>query len=178
MAMKARIALGLAATVIVAGATTWMIRSGGEDPYRGYRQATEQVIPGTFGYVLEPADGFEPATDPRSIYPELVGSDPDRRVTLTLATVSNEGDGVAWGPAWVFLTRHLCYFSAKGDFISPSRGGAGDGCSPDNMLVQVVDAKTGEFLAAFDAYDSIGGWSPSRETATSGVQELLGTRFH
>jgi hypothetical protein len=177
--MKTRIALGLAAAVVIgAGAATWMLRSGGEDPYRGYRQATEEEIPGTFGYLLEPAGGFEPSIDPRSVYPELVGADPDRKVTLTLATVSNEGDGVEWGPAWVFLTRHLCYFSAKGDFISPSRAGLDDGCSPDNVLVQVVDARTGEFLAAFDAYDAVGGWSPSRDTVVAGVQDPLSTRFH
>ena len=62
----------------------------------------------------------------------------------------------------MFFTRGLCYFTAKGDFVSPSRSGDGDGCTPRNVLVQVVDASTGEFVAVFEAYDADLTWLPDR----------------
>ncbi len=146
------------------------------DLYAGFRQARDQEIPGTFGYVLSAPGDITPTIDPVSAYGTLLGSRSDRDVALTLATVRNDADGVRWGPAWVYLTRDLCYFSAKGDFVSPSRAGDDDGCTADNLLVQVVDASSGDFVAAFDAYDPGKGWSPDRGGAP--IQTLGATRFH
>ena len=69
---------------------------------------------------------------------------------------------VDWGPSWVFFTNDLCYFTAKGDYVSPSRAGEGDGCRPRNMFVQVVDATSGELRAVFEAYDADLTWLPER----------------
>lgn len=143
-------------------ATTWAFGRGRQDPFTAFRQAREQPIPGTFGYVLAPAEGA-PTIEPEAAYGELLGSGAGLDVSLTYATVRNDTDGVEWGPAWVYLTHDLCYFTAKGDFVSPSRAGEDDGCTPDNILVQVVDARSGRFVAAFDAFDVSGEWLPARE---------------
>jgi hypothetical protein len=96
-------------------------------------------------------------------------------VFVTLAGVENASEGIAWGPSWVFVTRDLCYFNTKGDFVSPSRAGEEDGCTPRNMLVQVVDAWSGEFRAVFEAYDLDGAWAPDRAGAPDQVPGA--TRF-
>jgi hypothetical protein len=147
--------------------------SGSPDEYAAFHQAESEAIPGTFGYTLEPVEGT-PETDPDAAYDDLIGASFDRDVAVTYAVVRNAGDGVEWGPAWVYFTHDLCYFTAKGDFVSPSRAGLEDGCTEDNMLVQVVDADTGRLVAAFDAFDLSGGWLPSR---AGGDQPAL-TRFH
>jgi hypothetical protein len=59
--------------------------------------------------------------------------------------------------------------------VSPSRAGQDDGCTPNNILVQVVDAQNGRFIAAFDAFDVDGGWLPARE---GDPQASPTTRFH
>lgn len=166
---------GVALAAAVAVGVLWT--SGRPDPYAGLRQAATQEIPGTFGYTLSAVpSGFRPSIDPVRAYGQLLGSGADRHVALTLADVTNVTDGVHWGPAWVYLTRDLCYFTAKGDFVSPARSGGTDGCTADNLLVQVVDARTGAFVAAFDAYDIGGDWLPQRQGGT--VQAPAGTRFH
>ena len=80
-------------------------------------------------------------------------------VSVTLAAV---GRGDAVGGRRGCSSRDLCYFTAKGDFVSPSRSGDGDGCTPRNVLVQVVDASTGDFVAVFEAYDADLTWLPDR----------------
>ncbi len=146
------------AVVLVAAA------SCGRDPgpYAPLHQAERQQIPGTFGYDLLPVDGFTSTIDPVDAWRDLPGADRGLDVSVTLAEVENPAEGVAWGPSWVYFTSDLCYFTAKGDFVSPARTGEGDGCTPHNVLVQVVDATTGEFRAVLDAYDADGGWVPSR----------------
>ncbi len=159
--MSLRLGIVVVAVAAALGAACGASRAP-EQPYAPLRQARVQEIPGTFGYELAPAGGGEQAVDPSVAYRGLLGAGAKRDVTLTLADVRNDTEGVVWGPAWVYLTRDLCYFSAKGDFVSPSRSGNGDGCTPANMLVQVVDAQTGKLVAAFDAYDATGFWSPAR----------------
>ncbi len=162
---------------LVAGivtATLLAACSGSPDPYSAYRQTKAEPIPGTFGYSLEPVDGT-PRTDPGTVYEDLVGADLARDVSVSFGQVSNDDDGTRWGPAWVFFTHDLCYFTAKGDFVSPSRAGLADGCTEDNMLVQVVDANSGDLVAAFGAYDLTGEWLPSR---MGGDQPAGATRFH
>lgn len=150
--------------------------SRGPAPYAALNQAVEQEVPGTLGYSIAPPGDAAPTADPDEVYPTLLGASPGRDVSLTFAVVRNEADGIEYGPSWVFITRDLCYFNAKGDFVSPSRAGKKDGCTPNNMLVQVVDADTGDLTAALDAYDAGDGWRP--DTAGGSVQPAVSTRFH
>jgi hypothetical protein len=131
-------------------------------PYEPLHQAARQEIPGTFGYDLVPVDGFETEVDPAAAWRDLPGAGRGADVSVTLAEVENPSVGVDWGPSWVFFTNDLCYFTAKGDFVSPSRSGQDDGCTPQNVLVQVVDASSGEFRAVFEAYDADLTWLPQR----------------
>jgi hypothetical protein len=135
---------------------------GRSDPYAPLLQAERQEIPGTFGYDLVPVDGFATEVDPVSAWRDLPGAGRGSKVSVTLAAVENPSEGVDWGPSWVYFTSDLCYFTAKGDFVSPSRSGQGDGCTPSNVLVQVVDAGSGEFRAVFEAYDADLTWLPER----------------
>jgi hypothetical protein len=135
---------------------------GGSDPYAPLHQSERQEIPGTFGYHLVPVDGFETDVDPIRAWRALPGSGSGAEVSLTLAEVENPADGVDWGPSWVYFTNDLCYFTAKGDFVSPSRSGEGDGCTSSNVLVQIVDASSGEFRAVLEAYDADLTWLPDR----------------
>lgn len=132
-----------------------------QGPYAPLRQAVRQEIPGTFGYDLLPVDGFDPEIDPLQAWRGLTGAAGGTHVSVTLAAIEAPADD-GWGPSWVFFTRDLCYFTAKGDFVSPSRFGDGDGCTPRNVLVQVVDASTGDFVAVFEAYDADLAWLPDR----------------
>jgi hypothetical protein len=163
------------ALAVATGITLWWTaRRTVDGPYAALRQAVEQPIPGTFGYVLGPPGGGA-AADPTEAYARLLGAADDRDVALTLATVTNLDEGYEWGPAWVFVTHDLCYFTAKGDLVSPGRSGNEDACTKRNMLVQVVDAASGDMVAAFPAFDLGLGWLPQREGTPSqaGV-----TRFH
>jgi hypothetical protein len=168
--------LAVLAALAVAGGLTagWLMTRPGDDPFAAFHQVRAQPIPGTFGYVLAPAAG-RPTVDPQTAYATLLGSGERLDVSLTYAVVRNDRDGVRWGPAWVYLTHDLCYFTAKGDFVSPSRAGEDDGCTPNNILVQVVDAGTGRLIAAFDAFDVHGGWLPAR---AGDPQASPTTRFH
>ena len=168
------IAVAAASAIAIAGVVVWHGTRGEADPFAAFHQAREQPIPGTFGYVLAPAEGT-PGVEPEAAYGDLLGSGEGLDVSLTYATVRNDTDGVEWGPAWVYLTHDLCYFTAKGDFVSPSRAGKDDGCTPDNILVQIVDAQTGRFVAAFDAFDVEGNWLPAR---AGDPQASPTTRFH
>ena len=46
--------------------------------------------------------------------------------------------------------------------MSPARSGEDDGCTRENVLVQVVDATTGEFRGVFEAHDADLTWLPDR----------------
>jgi len=131
-------------------------------PYEPLHQSTRQEIPGTFGYDLVPVDAFETHVDPMSAWRDLPGAQRGADVSVTLAAIEDAAQQVDWGPSWVYFTSDLCYFTAKGDFVSPSRTGEGDGCTPQNVLVQVVDATSGEFTAVFEAYDADLSWLPQR----------------
>jgi hypothetical protein len=147
--------LGAMLTVVACGTSSPL-------PYEPLRQATRQEIPGAFGYDLVPVGDFRPSVDPARIWPDLPGAGTGTDVSVTLAEVVHTTDGADWGPAWVFFTNDLCYFTAKGDYVSPSRAGESDGCRQRNMLVQVVDATSGEFEAVFEAYDADLTWRPER----------------
>jgi len=171
-----QVVTGGAAILALVAVITLVPHPRGADPYAGLRQSRDEAIPGTFGYRLTPPDDPVVSVDPEAAYDELMGARRKADVSLTLATVRNDQDAASWGPAWVYITRDLCYFSAKGDFVSPSRGGDTDGCTPDNLLVQIVDANTGEFVAAFDAYDPSRDWLPARSAPADQLTAI--TRFH
>jgi len=149
--------------------------AGGAQPYAALHQSVRQEIPGTFGYQLVPVDGFATDVDPVTAWRDLPGAEAGTDVSVTLAEVENPAEGVDWGPSWVYFTNDLCYFTAKGDFVSPARTGDGDGCTPQNVLVQVVDATTGEFRAVFEAYDADLTWLPERAGSPDQVAGV--TRF-
>jgi hypothetical protein len=136
--------------------------TGDADPYAPLHQSARQEIPGTFGYDLLPVDGFRSEVDPLRAWRDLPGAEPGADVAVTLAEVRDPSGRADWGPSWVYFTNDLCYFTAKGDFVSPARSGEGDGCTRQNVLVQVVDATTGEFRAVFEAYDADLTWLPHR----------------
>jgi hypothetical protein len=138
-------------------------------------QSERQEIPGTFGYQLVPVDGFRAEIDPAVAWRELPGAGEGTDVSVTLAEVESPTDGADWGPSWVYFTHDLCYFTAEGDFVSPSRAGETDGCTPQNVLVQIVDASSGEFRGVFEAYDDDLTWLPAR---TGTPDQVAGaTRF-
>ena len=143
-------------------AVTAACENGEPDPFRPLHQSTRQEIPGTFGYVLVPVEDFRAVVDPTRAWRGLTGARAGADVSVTLAEVENPAEGVDWGPSWVYFTNDLCYFTSKGDFVSPSRAGEDDGCTPQNVLVQVVDATSGEFRAVFEAYDADLTWLPRR----------------
>ena len=164
-----------ATAFLVATFTVVACGTSSPPPYEPLRQATRQEIPGAFGYDLVPVGDFRPSVDPARIWPGLPGAGTGTDVSVTLAEVVHTTDGVGWGPSWVFFTNDLCYFTAKGDYVSPSRAGESDGCRPRNMFVQVVDASSGELRAVFEAYDADLTWLPERVGTPAQVAST--TRF-
>lgn len=165
----------IAITAMALGSVGWLVRPESGDPFAALRQARTEPIPGALGYTLEPVEDFRPSIDPSRAYLGLVGANSERDVSVTLAIVHDER-GATYGPAWVYITRDLCYFEAKGDFVSVSRAGVGDGCAPSNLLVQMVDARGGEAIGVFSGYDAEGSWLPAR--LGDPTQALGTTRFH
>jgi len=165
------------AALLITFLTIVTVACGGDEPnpYGPLHQSERQEIPGTFGYDLVPVGGFATEIDPATAWRDLPGAGRGAEVSVTLAEVENAAEGVDWGPSWVYFTNDLCYFTAKGDFVSPARTGEGDGCTPQNVLVQVVDATSGEFRAVFEAYDADLTWLPTR--AGSPDQVPGATRF-
>jgi hypothetical protein len=171
--MIRRIIMAIAAMAV--GAVGWLVWPASADPFAALRQARDEPIPGALGYTLEPVDDFRPSIDPSKAYLGLVGASSKRYVSVTLAIVHDER-GATYGPAWVYITRDLCYFEAKGDFVSVSRARIGDGCAASNLLVQMVDAANGETLGVFPGFDVGGGWLPER--LGEAAQAPGTTRFH
>ena len=159
---------------IVATLVAGMACARERDPYGPLRQETNQPIPGTFSFVLEPVGDFRPSFDPSSVYTELLGRAPGE-VTITLATVHDTDFGTTWGPAWVLFARDVCFATSKGDVVSPARSG-NDACTDANLWVRVIDASDGRSLGSFTAYDTTATWMPDREGEPAQVDGT--TRFH
>jgi hypothetical protein len=156
MRSRVLVAAALPVIVILAGCST-----APPDPYADYRQTTVEVVPGTFDWQLHPVDeGFRPTISPEAAYAAVfeAGDRPD--ATAVLAQVGNAVEDTVGPPAWVFITPHMCFATAKGDLVSPGR--SGDGCTDENLYVQGVDATTGETLGGFSAYDPPTHWQPAR----------------
>jgi hypothetical protein len=131
------------------------------DPYAAYRQTIDEKVPGTLDWQLQPVDdGFRASIGPAQAYEELFTAGTRANAVAILARVSNMTDHTLGPPAWVFVTPRTCYATEKGDLVSPGR--TGNGCVPENLYVQGVDATTGERLGGFSAFDTPEGWTPAR----------------
>jgi hypothetical protein len=150
------------------------------DPYASYRETVVEDVPGAFDWQLQPvSDDFRPAIAPEVAYEEVFGAGTRSEAMAVLAQVYNAVEHTTAPPAWVFITPHMCFATAKGDLVSPGR--TGDGCTDDNLYVQGVDATTGERLGGFSAYDSVAGWSPARRGTPAPVVATTqegSTRLH
>ena len=138
---------------------------GDPDPNEAYRLTAAGAVPGTVDWSLEPPEDVRPAIGPADAFRELPGAGEEPQVFVALGRVRNEYDGSVGPTAWLFVTPHLCFATAKGDLVSPGRFGDGDGCTDENIYVQGVDAATGEVLGGFSAFLPPEGWTPPREGA-------------
>ena len=142
--------LGLLA---VAGTSLWVERASGPTSYASFRQARAQEVPGTLGVTLmPPPDDFRPAVTPQEAYRAVVRRPAPGGIVQALAVVSSpyarSSDEI---PAWVIVGRGVCDASSKGDVVSVGRSNPEAGCLPctdDNLLMAVVDARTGRLAAA------------------------------
>src|SRR6476619_1880144 len=173
--MRPRVLL-VAALVVVAVACS----SPPPDPYAAYRQTTTEDVPGTLDWQIGPVpDDYRPMIGPAQAYDELSAAGTRKHAYAILGQVTNTTDHTVGPPAWVFVTPNTCYATAKGDLVSPGR--TGNGCTPDNLYVQGVDASTGERLGGFSAYDSPQGWTPAREgtpAVVTATTQAGTTRLH
>ncbi len=150
------------------------------DPYAAYRQNQVEDIPGSFDWQLQPVARDNRATIPPQVaYEEVYGAGREPEALAILGQVHNAVEDSTGPPAWIFVTPHTCFATAKGDLVSPGR--SGDGCTDDNLYVQGVDATTGETLGGFTAYDTPLGWTPTRTGTPDGVVATTqegSTRLH
>lgn len=148
----------LAAALVVVGVAC---SSPPPDPYAAYRQTTIEDVPGTLDWQIGPvASDYRPSIGPAQAYDELFTAGDRKHAYAILAQVTNTSDHSVGPPAWVFVTPHTCYATAKGDLVSPGR--TGNGCTDQNLYVQGVDATTGERLGGFTAFDTPTPWVPAR----------------
>jgi hypothetical protein len=155
--MRPRVLL-VAALVVAAVACS----SSPPDPYAAYRQTQIEDVPGTLDWQIGPVPSdYRAAIGPADAYDELFTAGDRKHAYAILAEVTNTTNHTVGPPAWVFVTPHTCYATAKGDLVSPGR--TGDGCTDENLYVQGVNATTGERLGGFTAFDTPTPWVPARE---------------
>jgi hypothetical protein len=160
------------ATVLALGGAMWLSTPDGGTTYPSLRQAGEELVPGTLDVYLEPAPAsFSPRLTPAAAYDERAAPHARHDVSMTLAFVRQGlpelGNVRRAGPAWVVVNHDVCYFTSKGDLISPARatGGRRDGCTQKNLFLQVLDAGTGDQLFTVGGFDPSGRWAPRRVSA-------------
>ncbi len=157
--------LVVAAALVAAG---WWAGADRSSPvYASLRQSRAQEVPGTLGVVLRPPPAsFAPVVSPKEAYRSVVTTPPPGGVVESLAVVASpyaEHDVTAW----VVIGRGICDASSKGDVVSPGRSdptAEGLPCTNQNLLMAVVDARTGKDVAVYRGYDASGIWSPARGT--------------
>jgi hypothetical protein len=161
-----------AAAVIAAVVGAWLSAPDAGAAYASLRQSAGELVPGTLDVYLEPPPaGFSPRMTPNAAYGERAAPRETHDVSMTLALVRQGlpelGNVRRAGPAWVLVNHGVCYFTSKGDLISPARasGGRRDGCTPKNLFLQVLDAQTGDQLFTVGGFDPSGRWSPQRGAA-------------
>jgi hypothetical protein len=156
--MRGRAFVAVAAMLLVSTAC----HQAPADPYAPYRQIDTELVPGSFDWFIEPvAADFRPSIGPAEAYEEVYGAGREPEAVAVLGQVKNRVENTLGPPAWIFITPHTCFATAKGDLVSPGR--TGNGCSEDNLYVQGVNAETGETLGGFSAYMPVQGWTPARE---------------
>jgi hypothetical protein len=158
-----RLAVAAVLATVLAGCSS-------PDPFAAYRLTEAEDVPGSFDWSMLPPEDVAPAIDAAEAYRRLPGAGEEPTATVALGRVRNEFDGSVGPTAWLFVTPHLCFATAKGDLVSPGRFGDGDGCTDDNLYVQGVDATTGEVLGGFSAFDSVEGWTPARAGTPAPVE--------
>ena len=151
--------------VVAAGGIAWFVLRS--PAYASLRLAHTQELPGTFGASVEPASRwFDPSITPARALAIVEGQAVPERATEVLAGVPPETLRRSTGPttpAWIILTKGLCFASNKGDLVSSSRRDPSTvpRCSDRNMWVVMVDATTGRMIGSLGAYDATGSWSPA-----------------
>jgi hypothetical protein len=174
--MRGRTLVAVAAALLVSTAC----HQAPADPYAAYRQTDTELVPGSFDWFIEPAaTDFRASIGPAEAYETVYGAGREPNAVAVLGQVKNRVENTTGPPAWIFITPHTCFATAKGDLVSPGR--TGNGCSKDNLYVQGVNAATGETLGGFSAYMPPAGWTPSREGTPETVEattQFGTTRLH
>jgi hypothetical protein len=153
--MRGRALVAIVAILAVA------CRASPPDPYASYRQARGELVPGSFDWEIQPVDdSFRAAIGPTAAYEKVYAAGAQPAAMALLGQVYNRIEHTTGPPAWIFVTPHTCFATAKGDLVSPGR--TGNGCAQENLYVQGVDATTGETLGGFSAFMPPDGWVPAR----------------
>jgi hypothetical protein len=117
---------------------------------------------------MPPPDGFRPAVTPGEAYRVVVRRPPPGGIVQALAVVSSPYARPSdTTPAWVIVGRGVCDASSKGDVVSVGRSDSEARrlpCTDDNLLMAVVDARTGRLVGVYHGYDVTGVWKPARVT--------------
>lgn len=149
-------------------------RSPGYVAYEAYRQTASQEIPGTWGTHLDPLpDDYDPKLTPSQVLDRFARNTPRGAIILDLAdvrqsvvyVVGGTPQPALGGPAWVFLTRGVCFNSEKGALVASSRRPDNypvQRCSLANISVLAVNADTGKLILTARGYDDTLEWSPAR----------------
>lgn len=142
-----------------------LLLARGQAPYASLRVTRTQEVPGTLGWVLEPPhQDAEPQLSPdrAAAITRASGGAPDAEVGLALVR-DRLAAGGAFGPAWVVVSHGVCIRASKGELVSDARGADPSdlGCTEESLVVDVLDADTGERLLVLSGYDPGGRWSPA-----------------
>lgn len=148
--------------------------SPGYEAYAEYRQVSVQEIPGTWGTYLEalPSD-YDPKLSPAEVLDRFASDTPRGAIVLDLAryrdtltyVIDETPSPPADAPAWVFLTRGLCFNSEKGALVASARrpdSYQGKRCSLANISVLAVNADTGALISTARGFDDSLEWVPDR----------------
>jgi hypothetical protein len=185
------VVLGVA--VMVLGACGRVDDSPGYEAYAAYRQVKTQEIPGTWGTRLEPLPAnYDPKLSPSEVLDRFAGDTPRGAIVLDLAQYH---EGLSYvvdrtvipakdAPAWVFLTRGVCFNSEKGALVASARRPDSynpQRCSLANISILAIDADTGKLLATARGYDDTLDWkvarngNPANPGAGDAVVKVSGT---
>jgi len=163
--MRKLLVVVLVVVVVTGGSAAWfLLRS---PAYASMRVIRSQELPGTFGASVDPLSRwFDPSITPARALSIVQGQAVPARAETMLAAVPPATLRATAGPstpAWVIVTRGLCFASNKGDLVSSSRRNPSSvsRCSDRNMWVVMVNAESGRTIGSMSAYDATGSWSPA-----------------
>src|SRR5512137_1928350 len=105
--------------VLLAGMAASAVACSSEpERYGAFRETRTQEIPGTWGLMLSPpAEGYNPKLSPAYVLDRFAADTPREDIMLTLAELSSKITYVVDGtphpvesePAWVFMSRGICF---------------------------------------------------------------------